>query len=411
MNQIKKRYIIFFICFFLLSSLLGCGSKKTVNKEKKLTIYSDVKDKHSLNILNTILDSYKKENPDVKITFNAPVSSLVTEDISKMKDIDIIITPRNKMIELVKGGYLSELGQYYEKNNISDRFNSVISFYGRYSDKYYGIPISAYSIELIYNSDMLKGNTNGVPFTINDIKNTLKGLNSSSARIPVLLTDDMDINNAIGSLVASNTVNIQTLGTIYDDGEIGYKSDKEMQNVFDAIAALVKDGTLNRNTLELGSEGSIKKFIKGEIPIIVCISYYANQFKNTAFTAVSDYTMPKGVQGNVPIICNAIMCVPISSKNGQQIEEFVKYALSDKTQKMLSSKGFTTANKKANENLKGVSGVASWHIQNAGENSIVYLYNLPEKFKEPLYAKIQALLSGKHSKSEWEEIVDGIYKK
>jgi ABC-type Fe3+ transport system substrate-binding protein len=181
--------------------------------------------------------------------------------------------------------------------------------------------------------------------------------------------------------------------------------------MFDAIAALVKDGTLNRNTLELGSEGSIQKFIKGEIPVIVCISYYAKEFKNTAFTAVSDYTMPNGAQGNIPIICNAIMCVPISSKNGQQIEEFIKYALNDKTQKMLSAKGFITANKKANENLKGVSGVASWHIQNAGENSIVYLYNLPEKFKEPLYSKIQTLLSGKHTKNEWEEIIDEIYKK
>lgn len=411
MNQIKKRYVLFFICFSLMFNLIGCGAKKAASKEKKLTIYADIKDKHSQNILNTILESYKKDNSDVKITLNAPVGSTVTQDIGKMKDIDIIIIPRNKMIELIKGGYLSELGQYYEKNSISDRFNNVISFYGRYSDKYYGIPLSAYSIELIYNSDMLKKNANGVPLTINDIKGTLKGLNSSSARIPVILTDDIDINNAVGSLVASNTVSIQTLGTIYDDSEIGYKSDKEMQNMFDAIAALVKDGTLNRNTLELGSEGSIQKFIKGEIPIIVCISYYAKEFKNTAFTAVSDYTMPSGAQGNIPIICNAIMCVPISSKNGQQIEDFIKYALEDKTQKMLSAKGFITANKKANVNLKGVSGVASWHIQNAGENSIVYLYNLPEKFKEPLYAKIQTLLSGKHTKNEWEEIIDEIYKK
>lgn len=406
-----KKIIASLIIFISLFSISGCGTKKSQSKEKKLNFYVDVNDKHSLNALNFILDDYKKKNPDVKVTVGGPVGNEIVSELNQKKDTDIVITSRNNMIELVKKGYLSDLGTYYQKNSISDKYYNIISAYGRYSDKYYGIPLTAFSIEVLYNSDTLKVNANGVPMSLKDLKNVLKNINATSARIPVVLTDDLDINNALAAFVASNTISVHTLGTIYDSGEIAYRSYKEMQNVFDTLSSLVQGGIVNRNTFELGSETSVTKFANGDIPVLVCISYYANKFKNTSIKAVSDYTLDSGAKGNVPIISNAIMCVPLGSKNGEQIEGFVKYALSDDVQKMLLINGIIPADKKINESLTGVLGVVSWHLMNSGDNSIVYLYNLPPKFKQPLYTKIESILSGKSTKNEWQEITDELYKK
>lgn len=405
-----NKITAFFMIFILLFSISGCRMKKTASKEKSLTLYVDVNDKHSLNILNLILDDYKKKNQDVKITVNGPVGNGIVNEITQKKDTDIVITSRNNMIELAKKGYLSELGDYYEKNNISDRYYNVISSYGRYSDKYFGIPLTAFSIEVLYNSDILKIDPNAVPLTLKDLKNVLKNMNSSSIRIPVVLTEDLDINNALAAFVASNSISLHTLGNIYDGGAIAYKSYKEMQNIFDTLSALVKEGVVNRNTFQLGSENSVTRFANGEIPLLVCISYYANNFKSTSIKAVSDYTLDSGAKGNIPIICNCIMCIPLGGKNKEQIESFTKYILSDNVQKLLSINGIIPADKKVNESLKGVPGVASWHLMNSGDNSIVYIYNVPLKFKEALYTKIETVLSGKDTKKEWEEIIEEIYK-
>lgn len=400
-----------FMILILPFSIIGCGTKKAAqSKEKKLNLFVDVDDKYSLNALNLIMEQYKKKNSEVKVTINGPVGDGIEKEIADRKDIDIVITSRNNMIELAKKGHLSDLSSAYQKNSVSDRYYNIISSYGRYSDKYYGIPLTAFSIEVLYNSDMLKLSSNGVPLSLKELQGVLKTINSSSTRIPVVLTNDMDINNALASFIASNTISVHTLETIYDSGEISYRSYKEMQNIFDNLASLVKAGIVNRNTFELGSESSVTKFANGEIAVMVCSSYYANNFKNASIKAVSDYTLNSGAKGNIPIICNCVMCVPLGGKNGEQIEEFTKYVLGDEAQKLLLMNGIIPPNKKINQNLTGVPGTVSWHLMNAGDNSIVYLYNLPKKFKEPLYSKIESILSGNSTKKEWEEILNDMYK-
>lgn len=405
-----KKILASLMIFVILFGMSGCGTKKTQSKEKKLNLYVDVNDKHSLSVLNLMIEDYKKKNPDVKVTVNGPVGNGIESELNQKKDTDIVITSRNNMIELAKKGHLSDLSTYYQKNSISDRFYNIVSSYGRYSDKYYGIPLTTFTIEVLYNSESLKLNSNAVPLSLKELKTVLKSINSNTARIPVVLTDDLDINNALASFVASNTISLHTLSTIYDSGEIAYRSYKEMQNVFDTLSSLVAQGIVNRNTFELGSETSVTKFADGEIPVLVCISYYANNFKNTSIKAISDYTLDSGSKGNVPIISNCLMCVPMGGKNGEQIEGFAKYILSDDVQKKLLMNGIIPADKKINENLTGVPGVVSWHLMSGGDNSIVYLYNLPMRFKDPLFTKIESVLSGKSTKKEWEEVVGELFK-
>ncbi len=43
----------------------------------------------------------------------------------------------------------------YEKNNITKDYYNVFNSYGRFKDKYYGLPIIPYTIEVLYNTEAL----------------------------------------------------------------------------------------------------------------------------------------------------------------------------------------------------------------------------------------------------------------
>lgn len=176
MTRMKyKKYITFIIILIIMFNLTACNKKdEASNKEKKLSIYVDIKDTHSLNIIKFIMDEYKKENPKTNIIINNAMGSNTLEDISKGNAGDIIFTSRNKMIELQKKGLLSDLASYYDKNKLNDRYYNVINSYGRYSDKFYGIGLIPYTIEIAYNKEMINKLNIKEPTNIKYIEDVLK---------------------------------------------------------------------------------------------------------------------------------------------------------------------------------------------------------------------------------------------
>lgn len=411
-NKIRvKRYIAFLIMACMSLNFISCkGKSETSSKEKKLNIYVDIKDKHSLNIIKFLTDEYKKEKPKTNVTINNSMGTDTIKDISKGDVGDIIFTSRNKMIELQGKGLLSDLSSYYEKNKITDTYYNVINSYGRFADKYYGIGIIPYTVEVFYNKEALKKINIKEPKSIKEGEEALIKLNKSSIKVPVILTDDIDINNAIASLMISNKKNIYNVDSIYNSSKEAYKDKKEFQSIFDNIQTLYKSGVVNKNTFEIGNESTIKRFVNGDIPIIISISYYYKELNNNNVGLIEDYSSIASFKGNVPIIVNALLCVPINNENGEEVNEFIKFAFDDKTQKKLLEKGFITGNMKVNEEAKGIGSSISKHLKNSNENSIIFLYNLPEKFYVGISSRIEKILSGQYTGKEWSSLVDEIFK-
>jgi hypothetical protein len=101
----------------------------------------------------------------------------------------------------------------------------------------------------------------------------------------------------------------------------------------------------------------------------------------------------------------------VNHKNGEDVGDFIKFALSDAMQKKLAGQGYITGNKMINgTKQQGIRGSIIQHLSSSTENSVVYVYNIPEKLKNNISSKIDEMLSGKQSKKEWEEIVDETYK-
>lgn len=373
-------------------------------------MYIDIKDENSLNILKIIMEEYKKSNEDVKININNALGNNVEEELKKEKSPDLIFVSRNEMIKLSQKGLLNNMETSYEKNNITKDYYNVFNSYGRFKDKYYGLPIIPYTIEVLYNTDALKKLNIEEPKNINDIKNVMKQLKTSSTKVPVMLPNDLDINSIIFSIISNNTTNSMELENIYDKGKKEYQTLKNMQEPFNIINNMVKDNILDKNSFETGKEVTLEKFNNGDIPIIISTSYYNNQIKSPNIKSVKQLYNVDKLNNTEPIIINSIMCLPLKAKNSEEVNNFIDFTFSEKTQKYLLKKGFITGNKKINKEKEGdltkLNKTTVEKLNNLNENSILVLYNLPNTFKSSISSSIDKILNNEYTGKEWNKIVE-----
>lgn len=408
----KKLVLLILTIIIVLTSAVSCGKKQSGSKESKaLNIYVDVKDKNSLDLLKYLIDEYKKENTQGKVNLNSPIGgkNTVAEDISKGTEGDVVVTSRGTMMDLAQRGLLSDMGTYYEKQKIREKYSEAVSAYGRVGDRYYGIAINPFTIEIFYNRNALNKLGISSPVSLRDMRKTLKKLNSSSVRVPVILTEDLDVNLGLSSIIANNIIKTQKLETAYDSKN-AYLAMPEMQTVFDYIYSLVSDGTINKNTFELGNDNTINNLIKGTVPVIIATSYYNESLENHDIGIVSDYSINNTSKDVIPLISDSIICIPTSGKNAEEAGKLIKFIFSDETQQKLVKKGYVTGNKTANEKLTGNGKFIAEHMAKADDNSVLYAYNLPKKLQSSVSARINDILSGKYTKHEWQDAVNEVFK-
>jgi ABC-type glycerol-3-phosphate transport system substrate-binding protein len=411
----KQKTLIYFLVLLFTFNALGCKKKDSsekAGKEKSLSIYIDVKDKYALNVIKFLTEEYKKENNQVKLNLNNALggSSSVVEDINKGGEADILLTSRNTMIDLVQKGLLSDMTSVYEKNKTADNYYRIMTAYGRVGDKYYGIGLIPFAVELYYNKDAISKLGVPVPSSIKDMGAVMKKLSSNSVRVPVILTDDIDINSMLFSSFAMGNIKPQELENAYDNKNT-YKNLKSLQTVFDTINDLASSGTVNKSIFELGNENSINALTKGTYPVAVSIAYFNDMLKdNTNIGVINDYSLGENSNGAPPIIVNTVICTPANGKNQEEATKFIKFFHSEDTQKKLVKKGFISGNKKANASLLNLSKTTAEHIGKADDNNLLVIYNLPKKMQSSISAKVDNTLSSKSTKKEWEELLNEVYK-
>lgn len=410
---IKHKRCIIFLIFFICFINIACQKKEKTEKEdkKKLSLYVDIRDKYSLSVIKFIVDEFKKENDKIEVNVNTPLdSSKLKDDIIKGNAGDIIFTSRNTMIELGRKGLLNDLDNLYTKSKVNDKFYNILSTYGRIGDKYFGIALMPFSIEIFYNGLNLQKIGMNPPKSINDLVGILKKMNENKMRVPVVLTEDIEINNGLAAIFLSNSMDMQKIEKAYDSGKESYKELDEIQKLFNDVHYLVKQGVINKESFELGNEISIGKLTTGDVPLLIGISYLAKDIKDVNIGVVEKYNITQNKE-NVPIISNCIACTPTSIKNEDTANTFTEFMLSEKTQKALAKEGFVTGSKKANETVTGINKIIDKHISEANSNSIVYVYNFPKVFQSQFEAMLIRVLGGKYNNNEWNEIIEEVYGK
>jgi raffinose/stachyose/melibiose transport system substrate-binding protein len=415
MLRIAKCGIITLAFFFSLNAASCSKKNQSGNEKKKINIYVDVKDKYSLNVVKFMVDQYKKEKSSTEVNLINPLDSdKLEEDIVKGDAGDLILTSRNTMISLSKKGLLNDFANIYSKNKISDKYYNILSAYGRIGDKYYGVGIMPFSIEVFYNTANLKKIGLQAPSNIGDLVGIFKKVNESNMKVPVLLPEDLDIYNGLASIIFSNTSDLSKLEEKFDSGKQGYKGLTEMQRLFNDVFYLTKEKSINPETFELVNEVTVKRLVSGDTPVLIGSSYLIKELKeelkNPDIGVIEKYNI-SNIKENIPVIVNCVAVVPTSTKNEEEANAFLEFMFSEKTQKELVKEGFITGNETANGELEGIKKIIDSHLASANENSIIYIYNLPKEFQGPLESKLNKVISGKYEKNEWEQILKQIYGK
>ena len=405
-KNIKKLCGVIII-LSILGNFSACKSEKNI-KEKKLNIFMDISDDYSSDVIKFLIQDFKKNNPDVEIKLNDALGNKgnIMETINLGTEIDAIFTNRNTLIELSKSGVLSDLESDYEKNFISDRYYDIMGSYGRVGNNFYGIGVVPYSIELLYNKAYLEKLKISNPNNLEGWLNVLKQVSAKGVKTPVALTKDVGVEEFLYSLTASKVINIHDLEQSYDSGEQGYKKLKAMQSTFDSFNTLVKNSGVTGDSFEVGTEQSISNFISGEIPLMACISYYNSKLNGPNVGIIEDYDN----DSKVPIIINALLCIPINAKNGDTASAFIKYIYSDEVQAKIAQRGIISGNKIANNKVTGIGKIMVQHMNKASDNSTLVLYNLPEKIKNGVGLAIRKILDGGYTSKEWDELLKKSYK-
>ena len=416
----KKSFKVFKDIFsismvlIMVFSLSACKSDKVEKSEKpkKLNIFLDTTDIYSSNVIKFLIDDFKKNNEDFEIKLNDVLGdkSNIMETINLGNEIDVIFTNRNTLIELSKNGVLQDLQTVYEKQEISDRFYDIMASYGRVGDKYYGIGVVPYSVELLYNKTYLEKSKISNPTNLEGWLDVLKQMNSKGVKTPVVITEDIDVNGFFFSLIASKVISIHEIEENYDSGEEGYKKIKDVQKIFDEFNSLAKGKGITKNTFESGNQQSIKSFSNGDTPLLISTSYFNSQLNGSDIGIIEDYNNNSTYGSNVPIIINSLVSVPINAKNQDNANNFIKYIYSDQVQARVVGKGIISGHKNANNKVTGSSQIMVKHMENANDNSILILYNFPEKMKNSILLAVRRILDGNYSTKEWEELLKQLYK-
>ncbi len=108
---------------------------------------------------------------------------------------------------------------------------------------------------------------------------------------------------------------------------------------------------------------------------------------------------------NIPIIINSLLSVPVNAKNMDNANAFIKYIYSDEVQARIVQKGIISGNKIANNKVSGTGKIMVEHMYKANDNSMLILYNLPERLKNNVLLALKKILDGGYNSKEWDETI------
>lgn len=410
-----RRKIVIIVLLIIYTFTLSACSNKEGNKSKngskkeekqKITIYTDVKDKYTLDIMKYVTEEYKKENSKIEININnAMYKNGLKDELKKDNSIDVVFTNRANIIDLSKNGFLSDISNFYSKSNINERFYNIMSSYGMVGDKYYGIGLIPYTLEILYNEEALKKMNLPKPASLKEVQQLLIKINEKNLKIPIALTDDIEPLVAVSSIYASNIVNNLQLEKLYNSGIEKYKQFSNMQNYFTELDKLYKSKIILKDTFEKADESIISRVEGNELPIAIVFSYLNKDIINSKLQLLSDYSL-SDVKINIPVIINGLFSICTNSKNTESVNDFLEFVYSDKFQTKLSEQGFIAGNKKANAELKGNSKIISEHLAKANNDNVLFFYNLPQKINSFLLIEVEKIFKGNYDGKEWERVIE-----
>lgn len=391
-----NRFICIIVIILLISiSALGCGKKEKENyesdeKKQVLKIYMGLEDKYSKESVDYLIKGFqdKSENLEIQVFEKSDLDDKLDKKINE-SEIDIIFTNRNNMLELNKKGLISDFGDIYKENNLSEKGYEAVISYGKINNKYYGIGVLPESYELFYNYDKVK--EMGIDIEEESLENIVKAMSNKDITIPFLKKKNVGYLDIITSIIMSKNLSVEKIEHLYEVDE-DFTNMPEMKKVFDELKLLLNNGVLKETTFQDIPEEDIMDTIKNNTPIVIGSSKYLSIMESNKYKFVKNLKNNKKEDIRNLVDVRSVMCLPAICNNSEIQGKLIEYMLSEETNKKLSDKGRITFFKEINEKSENINEFIENHIKKATQNDVIFTSNLNEKVRKDMNEVIHEIL-------------------
>ncbi|MPQ43972.1 extracellular solute-binding protein [Clostridium tarantellae] len=406
--MIKLKQIIgIFLILTLSISCFGCKRRNLTNQTNEtINILLESQYTSDKEAVELILKGFKDRYSKIPINIKEFKSiNEIKEDISEKK-YDIILCSRPNFLELHKLGLINKLTSYFENSNIQEKFYNITLSYGKIGEEFYGMALFPYSLEFIYNENILKnliGNRD-----INNFEDLINIIKENNIRIPMILPKELNLELALSTLLANSIIKKDNLIDIYN-GEKEIKSNK----------ILIEEvlNTLNKVKKEVGFNyfynvniDDINKLDKENIPMALVTSLVGvgnKDFKDLFFLGEINKEL---IKTTPPIFSNYIVCSVNNNKNPILVNKFFDYLLTNDSYTQIAEKGYFTGNKVIDSSCMGINKKSTWTIANGGITNIPYYLNLSYESKQVLINLIKKSMNENSNLKEIKKDVSNIFK-
>lgn len=391
--------VLVFICLLIV----GCGKDK--NKETNtVNLYYNSSTVKSINYVVELIKKYEeKEGKKINLV---PVNSEeeIEKKIGDEKEAALVLLDGYSFIDFNNKNYLRDITYLFKEKETREKFANINNLYGIYEGKYYGLGITPFTLELVYNEELLK--SKGIKFEDNNYIEALKKLNEKKIKIPTYVKSEYTKEILFSALVANDTIaydlhKVDDVNSVEDK----IKHIKNGQKIFDTLHELYTKNIIKEDMFQDEGESAIKNFNEGKIPVLLTTTLTSEKITDKRGIGTIN-KMPinnKSVNSTVGMDC--IICSSSGKTKIDDLDNFFRYIINSDVFEELTKKNCITGNRKADSNLKGVQIKMVNSIVSADDINMFYFNIISNENIRKIDKECKNVLSGKYDGKEWSRII------
>lgn len=400
-----KRKIILMVTLIicLCSLIISCGKKKSGEAEA-VDLYYNTQSVKSINYVTDLIRKYEEEQGG-KINI-IPVNNIkeIEKNINGKKDSFLVLLDGYDFIDYKNKNYLRDLSYLFKEKKIKENFVNINNLYGIYEGKYYGLGLTPYSLDLVYNKEALKNM--GIEIKENSYIEILTKLREKNIKIPTYIKSEYSKELLLSCLIVNDTIAYDLYKTDkFNNLEEKIKHIENGQKIFDVMHDLYNKNILREDMFIEDDESAIKDFNEGKSPVLLATTLSSGDITDKKGIGLVDKMPIQNKVVNTAVGMDVTLCSVIGTSNIDAVDDFFRFLIESNPFEVLSEKNYITGNIEADSNLRGVQIKMADNIGVANEINMFYINIISDENIKKIDKECKKVLSGEYDGKEWDRVL------
>lgn len=307
---------------------------------KELVINSMHSDPDVKKAFEGIVDTFKKENPEIKITVNTTSHESYKVQIrtwlpNKAPDVATWFAG-NRAKYFVEKGLVEPMDDVWAP--VEKQFDESVKNVVKFNGKYYLLPISYYNWGFYYRKDLFeKAGIKKAPVNWSEYLEAIKKLNAA-AITPVTI----GIKDGWPAAAWFDYLNMRTHGYRFHmdlmEGKVSYL-DPKILKTFEIWQSLIKQNTFNKSASALSWQEAASLLWQGKAAMYLMGNFITTQIPRDMVSKIGFFPFPS-MDPKIPVAEVApvdVFFIPAKAKNKVEAKQFMSFLAKASTQEAFNN--------------------------------------------------------------------------